>query len=165
MTPTCHLLLCCRAVVLGYLCTGIICTVLGAFGYALFGQSTASVITVNLPPGSLVALTCTVLTLANPFSAFAVTLEPVAIAAQRKLIPHLDKAWRSSGSGGGGSSNGEARQQEDERSVTGQGSSGDDNQALPYPVRAAVRLGEFISPHVALLLVAAAFLVFGVWHE
>jgi hypothetical protein len=106
-----------------------------------------------------------VLTLANPFSAFAVTLEPVAIAAQRKLIPHQGKAWRSSGSGGGGSSNGDARQQEDEGSVTGQGSSGDDNQTLPYPVRAAVRLGEFISPHVALLLVAAAFLVFGVWHE
>jgi hypothetical protein len=76
---------CCRAVTWGYAITAAICTVLGGFGYALYGSSTAPVITASLPPLSLVALLCTCLTLCNPFSAFALTLEPVALAVQQQL--------------------------------------------------------------------------------
>lgn len=75
----------CRAVTWGYAITAAICTVLGGFGYALYGSSTSAVITASLPPLSLIALLCTCLTLCNPFSAFALTLEPVALAVQQQL--------------------------------------------------------------------------------
>eukprot|EP00878_Enallax_costatus_P046657 GHUV01056905.1.p1 GENE.GHUV01056905.1~~GHUV01056905.1.p1 ORF type:complete len:326 (+),score=68.13 GHUV01056905.1:405-1382(+) len=75
-----------RAVSYGYAITALICTVLGGFGYALYGSQTATVITASLPSMSLVSLLCTALTLCNPFSAFALTLEPVAIAVQKKLV-------------------------------------------------------------------------------
>jgi hypothetical protein len=81
----CTAFCCCRAVTWGYAITAAICTLLGAFGYALYGSSTAPVITASLPPLSFIALLCTCLTLCNPFSAFALTLEPVALALQQQL--------------------------------------------------------------------------------
>jgi hypothetical protein len=57
----------------------------GVFGYALFGPGTAEVVTANLPPGTLLAVAVTAVTAVNPFSAFAVTLEPVAVAMQQAV--------------------------------------------------------------------------------
>lgn len=78
----------CRAVTWGYVITALICTTIGGFGYALYGHQTAAVITASLPALSAVALLCTGLTLCNPFSAFALTLEPVALAIQQKMTPN-----------------------------------------------------------------------------
>lgn len=71
----------------GYAGTAAICSLLGAAGYALYGSAVAPVVTASMPALSAVALGCTALTLANPFSAFALTLEPVAVAVQRRLWP------------------------------------------------------------------------------
>eukprot|EP00879_Flechtneria_rotunda_P021595 GHRR01022760.1.p1 GENE.GHRR01022760.1~~GHRR01022760.1.p1 ORF type:complete len:299 (+),score=103.55 GHRR01022760.1:2655-3551(+) len=79
-----------RAVFYGYVATFVICAALGAFGYSLYGPSTAAVITASLPAGTAVAIACTALTACNPFSAFALTLEPVAVAIQQRVTT----AWQ-----------------------------------------------------------------------
>lgn len=111
----------CRAVTYGYVATALICTVLGGFGYALYGSGTMPVITASLPAMSVVALMCTALTLCNPFSAFALTLEPVAMAVQQKFVGQV----RGGSSELGGTNSGDV-----------------DGTEVPYPVRAAIRLGE-----------------------
>jgi hypothetical protein len=88
-----------------------ICALVGALGYALFGSGAAEVVTANLV-GTPVGVGCLLLTAVAPFAAFALTLEPVALALQRALAA-------SGGSGGDGSSGAQP----------------------PYAVRAAVRLG------------------------
>lgn len=92
---------------------------LGGFGYSLYGPQTQPVITASLPAMALVALVCTVLTLCNPFSAFALTLEPVAVAVQKTL--------------------GIVRQ--GSSSPPGQ-QAGRDGTEVPYVIRAVIRLGE-----------------------
>lgn len=89
------------------------------------------VVTANLPTGSLLALLLTCLTAANPFSAFAVTLEPVALMLQRRV-------WN-------GPQQQQQQQAEGQDSNAGSSSSSDSSSVgkqPPYPVRAAVRLGE-----------------------
>lgn len=113
----CLSLLSCRAVTYGYVITALICTVLGGFGYALYGSQTQPVITASLPAMSVIALVCTGLTLCNPFSAFALTLEPVAVAIQKKV--------------------GAAKQNND----VGIGSKQKVGEP-PYWLRATIRLGE-----------------------
>lgn len=107
---------------LGYIATAAICSLIGVFGYALWGRATEQVITANLPIGSAIALVLTVLTAANPFSAFAITLEPVALMLQRRLGRQQDG---TSGDGNDGSKQQQAT----------------DNQP-PYAIRAVIRLGR-----------------------
>lgn len=97
-------------------------------------------VTANLPTGSMLALLLTALTAANPFSAFAVTLEPVALMLQRKLWSKTQQQKRQDSSAGGkgaGSSSGD-------RDGTDQASSSSTEQQPPYPVRAVVRLGGWL---------------------
>lgn len=88
-------------------------------------------ITANLQAGSVLALLLTGLTAANPFSAFAVTLEPVALVVQRRL--------------GGKQPHNQQQQQQETKSGDSDavpvGSSSSNTQP-PYLFRAAVRLGE-----------------------
>lgn len=116
-------LLSCRAVSHGYAITALICTVLGGFGYALYGPQTQPVITASLPAMSAAALACTALTLCNPFSAFALTLEPVAVAVQTKVRML-----------------GHSRDGDQGKQVAG-----DNGAKVPYVLRAVIRLGELAS--------------------
>jgi hypothetical protein len=90
------------------------------------------VVTANLPTGSLLALLLTALTAANPFSAFAVTLEPVALMLQRRLWNRPKQQQQ------------QQQQEGHDSDAAGSGSidSSSDNKQPPYLVRAAVRLGE-----------------------
>lgn len=125
---------------LGYIITAAICTLIGGFGYALWGPATEQVVTANLSAGSLLALVLTALTAANPFSAFAVTLEAVALMLQQRL-----QKWRGSrqqpGSGSskeiaGLAANSNSRDDIESSSSTLQ---------VPYTVRATIRLGRWCS--------------------
>lgn len=88
-------------------------------------------ITANLQAGSVLALLLIGLTAANPFSAFAVTLEPVALVVQRRL-------WGKQ----------PENQQQQQQTKSGDsdavpvGSSSSSNTQPPYLFRAAVRLGK-----------------------
>jgi hypothetical protein len=84
------------AVTWAYIATAAVCTAVGVFGYSLWGPASLEVATANLPVGSMLAAVVTTLTVANPFAAFAPTLEPVAVAVQ-------EAAMRSSGSSDGSS--------------------------------------------------------------
>jgi hypothetical protein len=89
------------------------------------------VITANLAAGSVLALLLTGLTAANPFSAFAVTLEPVALVVQRRLWgkPHNDQPPQQQQTKSG------------DIDAAAPDSSSSHTQP-PYLFRAAVRLGE-----------------------
>jgi len=135
-------------VTLGYIITAAICTLIGGFGYALWGPATEQVVTANLSAGSLLALVLTALTAANPFSAFAVTLEPVALMLQQRL-----QKWRASRQqpGHGSSSGGSGKEVAGMAANT---SSMDDIESssstleVPYTVRATIRLGRWCFSYI-----------------
>lgn len=127
----------CRAVTAGYVATAAICTLIGGFGYALWGPATQQVVTANLPAGSMLALLLTALTAVNPFSAFAVTIEPVALMLQRMLGTQQAARSRTELSHAAAEHTSSAHCE----------TSGDDHvpqcDSQPqYPVRAAIRLGK-----------------------
>ncbi|KAK9903315.1 hypothetical protein WJX75_002640 [Coccomyxa subellipsoidea] len=67
-----------------YLVVGGLCTFIGAAGYYMYGNAALDVITFNLPKGLLATL-CASLILVNPVAKFAITLDPVAVAANTSL--------------------------------------------------------------------------------
>ncbi|EIE22996.1 hypothetical protein COCSUDRAFT_15642, partial [Coccomyxa subellipsoidea C-169] len=67
-----------------YLVVGTLCTFIGAAGYYMYGNGALDVITFNLPKGLLATL-CASLILVNPVAKFAITLDPVAVAANTSL--------------------------------------------------------------------------------
>jgi hypothetical protein len=107
------------------------------------------VVTANLPAGTMLALSLTALTAANPFSAFAVTLEPVALMLQRRLWsrPHAVSQQQQHeqqqqptavSSSSSSSSAGAEGQEGSQKQVAG----GSPASQPPYALRAAIRLGE-----------------------
>ncbi|GBF90516.1 hypothetical protein Rsub_03512 [Raphidocelis subcapitata] len=75
-----------RVLVAAYVTVAAICSFVGWFGYATYGATAADVITANLPKGAPLTLACVMLTAVSPFAAFALTLEPVALALQRAFV-------------------------------------------------------------------------------
>ncbi|CAL8465508.1 g5044 [Coccomyxa elongata] len=67
-----------------YLVVGALCTFIGAAGYYMYGNAALDVVTFNLPKGLLATL-CASLILVNPVAKFAITLDPVAVAANTSL--------------------------------------------------------------------------------
>lgn len=63
-----------------YLIVAGLCSLMGAAGYYMFGTGSLDVITFNL--GGLLAQLCACVILVNPIAKFALTMEPVAAAAQ-----------------------------------------------------------------------------------
>lgn len=63
-----------------YLVVAIMCTLMGAAGYYMFGTGALDLITFNLS-GVLAAL-CASVILVNPIAKFALTMEPVSAALQ-----------------------------------------------------------------------------------
>ena len=65
-----------------YLIVAVVCTFIGASGYYMYGPAAADIVIFNLPPGILATL-CSCLILVNPIAKFALTMEPVAAAANK----------------------------------------------------------------------------------
>lgn len=77
-----------------YLAVTLLSVFLAAAGYYMFGAGALDVVTFNLPAGSLKAL-CAALILVNPIAKFALTMEPLSVAARTPLAAKL--SWKSSG--------------------------------------------------------------------
>eukprot|EP00898_Chlorokybus_atmophyticus_P002793 jgi/Chlat1/3514/Chrsp23S03706 len=67
-----------------YLLVGGVCALLGVVGYAMYGSSVLEEVTLNLPAGPL-ATFATCLIVVNPFTKFALTLEPVERGVENAL--------------------------------------------------------------------------------
>ena len=115
-----------RVLVGAYAAVASIATLVGALGYGLYGAAAREVVAANLPAGTAVAAAALALAAVSPLAAFAVTLEPVALALQRALAPGRRRPTDGAGAG------------------TDSSSSGSDAAAEqpPYSLRASVRLGE-----------------------
>ncbi|KAH7688203.1 solute carrier family 32 (vesicular inhibitory amino acid transporter) protein [Dioscorea alata] len=76
----------------------IICTSIygcvAAFGYLMFGEGTLSQITLNLPKNSVAAKVGIWTTVINPFTKYALLLNPLARSLEELLpIPYANKIW------------------------------------------------------------------------
>ncbi|GAQ90047.1 Transmembrane amino acid transporter family protein [Klebsormidium nitens] len=60
-----------------YLIVGAVCTLIGVVGYQMYGSEVMEEVTLNLPSGAL-AMLATALIVVNPFTKFALTMDPVA---------------------------------------------------------------------------------------
>ena len=67
-----------------YAIVGVTCAVIGAAGYALWGDAVKDEVTLNLPAGALSTLALALITV-NPFSKFALTMDPVARGLESRL--------------------------------------------------------------------------------
>lgn len=64
-----------------YLLVALVCTFIGASGYFMYGPAAADIVIFNLP--GVLATLCSCLILVNPIAKFALTMEPVAVAANK----------------------------------------------------------------------------------
>lgn len=67
-----------------YVVVGLISVTVGVLGYAMYGSQTMEEITMNLPDGFLKTLG-TGLIVVNPFTKFALTMNPVGNALDKAL--------------------------------------------------------------------------------
>ena len=72
-----------------YAIVGVTCAVIGAAGYALWGDAVKDEVTLNLPGGALSTLALALITV-NPFSKFALTMDPVARGLESRMGVDID---------------------------------------------------------------------------
>jgi vesicular inhibitory amino acid transporter len=78
-----------------YAIVGATCLLIGGAGYALYGDGVADEVTLNLPTGVASTLALALVTV-NPFSKFALTMDPVSRGLEKALGVDIN------GGGGGG---------------------------------------------------------------
>ena len=69
-----------------YVIVWLTCLVIGSAGYALYGDQVMDEVTLNLPAGVASTIALALITV-NPFSKFALTMDPV------RLLPTTPFAW------------------------------------------------------------------------
>ena len=82
-----------------YAIVGATCLLIGGAGYALYGDGVADEVTLNLPAGLASTLALALVTV-NPFSKFALTMDPVSRGLEKALGVDIN------GGGGGGEGDG-----------------------------------------------------------
>eukprot|EP00218_Dolichomastix_sp_CCMP3274_P002962 CAMPEP_0170156264 /NCGR_PEP_ID=MMETSP0033_2-20121228/62727_1 /TAXON_ID=195969 /ORGANISM="Dolichomastix tenuilepis, Strain CCMP3274" /LENGTH=281 /DNA_ID=CAMNT_0010393611 /DNA_START=78 /DNA_END=919 /DNA_ORIENTATION=+ len=73
-------------------------TTMAVGGYLMYGDETESQITLSLPTNSVCGFAALVLTVINPISKYALTMGPVAMAAEELLPPTWSPFWWSAAS-------------------------------------------------------------------
>jgi vesicular inhibitory amino acid transporter len=68
-----------------YVIVGLTCLVIGSAGYALYGDQVMDEVTLNLPAGVASTIALALITV-NPFSKFALTMDPVARGLEKGLL-------------------------------------------------------------------------------
>lgn len=66
---------------------------IGVLGYTMFGDEVQSQVTLNLPRDYLSSRVAIWITLVNPFTKFALTITPLAVALE-EFLPWSPKSWR-----------------------------------------------------------------------
>jgi len=72
-----------------YAIVGATCLLIGGAGYALYGDGVADEVTLNLPAGMASTLALALVTV-NPFSKFALTMDPVSRGLEKALGVDID---------------------------------------------------------------------------
>jgi hypothetical protein len=67
-----------------YLIVGVTCLLIGSAGYILYGDMVKDEVTLNLPAGTAATVALALITV-NPFSKFALTMDPVARGLEDSL--------------------------------------------------------------------------------
>ena len=68
-----------------YVIVGLTCAVIGAAGYAMYGDAVKDEVTLNLPAASMASTAALALITVNPLSKFALTMDPVARGLESAL--------------------------------------------------------------------------------
>lgn len=68
-----------------YAIVGLTCAVIGAAGYAMYGDAVKDEVTLNLPAASMASTAALALITVNPLSKFALTMDPVARGLESAL--------------------------------------------------------------------------------
>ena len=68
-----------------YQIVGLTCAVIGAAGYAMYGDAVKDEVTLNLPAG-IASTAALALIAVNPLSKFALTMDPVARGLEQTLL-------------------------------------------------------------------------------